>query len=210
MSLVKLIAQSDERGLAASGLGCLDRCLPLRAERAGVLKPLWVGIVRGPDGWPARLATARSALETPDGSEAPGSAVAAALVRTMLESAPSDWAAGPLRTWADTCSLVALEIHQEFDTQGAGGAGRAVPDDSAELLARCREQEIETAGAADGIPGADGPGPLVTGELRRQTRILEILAETPGSPGLRRVMDLSAEGQRVLRAVVSRRARAGT
>ncbi len=54
-------------------------------------------------------------------------------------------------------------------------------------------------------------GPLVAGELERQIRILEILAETTGTAGsgagVRKALDLSTEGRRVLRAVMSRRAR---
>ncbi|MFE4060972.1 hypothetical protein ACFXP3_32550 [Streptomyces sp. NPDC059096] len=50
MSLVKLIAQADERGLAASGLACLDRCLPPLAEEPDVLRPLWAGVGAGAAG----------------------------------------------------------------------------------------------------------------------------------------------------------------
>jgi hypothetical protein len=200
MSLVKLIAEADERGLAASGLACLDRCLPLLAEETDVLRPLWAGIVDGAEDWSTRLTAARDALDGAIEAE-PVIDVATALVRSMLGSAPSQWAAEPLSLWADTCSVVALEVHQRFDKAGAGGG-------AAERLARCREDAVDVADAADGADGSDGVGPLVAGELRRQIRILEILAETPGAPGLRQAMDLSTEGQRVLRAVVSRRARA--
>jgi hypothetical protein len=64
-----------------------------------------------------------------------------------------------------------------------------------DVLKRCREGE------------PDGAGPLVAGELRRQVQILEILADAEGGVGLRQALDVSTEGQRVLRAVVSRRAR---
>lgn len=51
----------------------------------------------------------------------------------------------------------------------------------------------------------------MAGELERQVRILEILAETAGTAGsgagVRKALDLSTEGRRVLRAVMSRRAR---
>ncbi|MFF1417329.1 hypothetical protein [Streptomyces sp. NPDC058280] len=202
MSLVKLIAQADERGLAASGLACLDRCLPLLAEEPDVLRPLWAGIVDGEQDWSVRLAAARVALDHAVDEE-PAENVATALVRTMLGSAPSQWSAEPLRLWADTCSVVALEIHRTFDAVSEDGN-----DAAAERLARCREDTAEVADAVDGAEGAYGVGPLVASELRRQIRILEILAETPGAPGLRLAMDHSTEGQRVLRAVVSRRARA--
>lgn len=228
MSLVKLIAEADERGLAASGLACLDRCLPLLAEEAEILRPLWAGIVDGEKDWAARLAETREAVGGVTAAE-PAPDVTATLVGTMLASAPSEWAPGPLRAWADTCSVVALEIHQGFDAgagmgTGASGAGAGTPGGAergafageagaataSERLARCREDAVDVADAADGATGSGGVGPLVAGELRRQIRILELLAELPGAPGLRQAMDLSTEGQRVLRAVVSRRARAGS
>ncbi|MGW6238904.1 hypothetical protein ACWGBX_09195 [Streptomyces sp. NPDC055037] len=202
MSLVKLIAEADERGLAASGLACLDRCLPLLAEETEVLRPLWAGVVSGEGDWTERLSASRDALDAVCG---PAPDVTTALVRTMLGAAPSEWAAGPLRTWADTCSVVALEIHQQFDPVGEDG-----PAAAAERLARCREDSGAVTDAADGAESTDGIGPLATGELRRQIAILEILAETAGAAGVRRALDLSTEGQRVLRAVVSRRARAGS
>lgn len=51
--------------------------------------------------------------------------------------------------------------------------------------------------------------PLVAAELRRQISVLELLAGTGTGPGggLRQVLAVSTEGRRVLRAVVSRRAR---
>lgn len=118
----------------------------------------------------------------------------AALVRTMLGAAPSDFAAVPLREWADACSLVALRIHGRLDAPD----GDTAPDEEHLLKA-----------ARSGEPAAVGP--LVAGELERQVRILEILAETTGTAGsgagLRKALDLSTEGRRVLRAVMSRRAR---
>ncbi|MEW2315018.1 hypothetical protein [Streptomyces bauhiniae] len=54
---------------------------------------------------------------------------------------------------------------------------------------------------------ADEELPLVAAELGRQTVVLQLLAEH-GPQGLRRALDVSGEGRRVLRAVVSRRARA--
>ncbi|MFE3514826.1 hypothetical protein [Streptomyces sp. NPDC059166] len=198
MSLMELLARADARGLAMSGLACLDRCLPspepgepepLRTLRAGCADPAeradgvaWAG---GAD-WGARLDGAHAAL-----AAAAGADDAAARVRALLADAPRDLAEGPLRGWADACSLLALDIHREYDAPGA-----------AEAYERCR--------AEDGV----GCGPLVTGELRRQAEILEILAEsagTAGTPGAgtgaRRVADLTTEGRRVLRAVMSRRAR---
>ncbi|MFE4623377.1 hypothetical protein ACFROD_09835, partial [Streptomyces mirabilis] len=53
---------------------------------------------------------------------------------------------------------------------------------------------------------ADGDGPLVAAERRRQVAVLELLAGR-GAGGLRPALEVSTEGRRVLRAVVSRRAR---
>ncbi|MER6926135.1 hypothetical protein ABT314_45750, partial [Streptomyces spiralis] len=64
MSLVELIAQADERGLAASGLACLDRCVPLLGGDDEVLRPLWGTLAEGRDGdWADRLEQARGALD---------------------------------------------------------------------------------------------------------------------------------------------------
>ncbi len=41
MNLEELIAQAGERGLAVSGLACLDRCAPLLGGDDEVLRPLW-------------------------------------------------------------------------------------------------------------------------------------------------------------------------
>ncbi|ATW50139.1 hypothetical protein ACWGJT_07165 [Streptomyces xantholiticus] len=179
-SLTALIAEADERGLAASALACLDRCLPLLAAEDDTLRPLWAGLAGGEEDWAGELAAARKALENTSLDDED-----AALVRRMLGAAPSDWATEPLREWADGCSVAALEIHRRFDM------GNCAP----ETLERCREGD------------AEGAGPLVAGELRRQAQILEILAEPPGGNGLRHALEVSTEGRRVLRAAVSRRAR---
>ncbi|MQS37403.1 hypothetical protein [Streptomyces katsurahamanus] len=235
--LRELIAEADERGLAASGLACLERCLPLLSSEAGALRPLWAGLARGAESWPGSLAVAREAMADSEDSEdseavrmevggrtgtvkdqragygdgtvrgqragqgdgtARGHgtvrAAASSLVRQMLDAAPAVWAAGPLREWADDCSVAALELHHRFDAGPGGGEPEAA--DVVEVLKGCREGE----------PPA-GAGPLVTGELRRQLRVLEILAAGDGGSGLRQVLTVSTEGQRVLRAVVSRRAR---
>ncbi|MYS15126.1 hypothetical protein GTW73_14350, partial [Streptomyces sp. SID4982] len=60
--------------------------------------------------------------------------------------------------------------------------------------------------AVRGKDGADEAPPLVAAELGRQVVVLQLLAEH-GPQGLRRAVDVSGEGRRVLRAVVSRRAR---
>ncbi|WP_442809873.1 hypothetical protein [Streptomyces sp. SR27] len=77
----------------------------------------------------------------------------------------------------------ALALHARYDAAGASDG----------LVERCR--------AGD----AEGAGPLLAGELRRQRAVLESVAHGP--TGLRRARELSVEGGRVLRAVVSRRAR---
>ncbi|WP_240138718.1 hypothetical protein [Streptomyces sp. MUM 178J] len=188
-SLTELIAQADERGLAASGLACLDRCLPLLAlddEGGEPLRPLWAGVAEGEETWGARLAEVRAALDGVDARDDE-----AVSVRRMLGAAPAVWAGEPLREWADGCSAAALRIHRGLDGVD--------PAADADWLAGCRT-------SAEGA-GADGLGPLVLGELRRQQQILETLERTPGTGALRRVLDLSAEGRRVLTAAASRRAR---
>ncbi|MFJ9981846.1 hypothetical protein [Streptomyces cyaneofuscatus] len=190
MSLLELIERADERALAASAVACLDRCLPLLAGPDGPepLRPLWASCEDGRE-WAIRLAAVRTAMDDEAVSDGP-----AARVRAMLGAAPSDFDPAPLREWADACSLVALEIHGRFDAPDG-----EVPQDAATLLKAARGGE------------ADGVGPLVAGELERQVRILEILAETAGTTGsgagVRKALDLSIEGRRVLRAVMSRRAR---
>ncbi|MCD9902506.1 hypothetical protein LUR56_26625 [Streptomyces sp. MT29] len=190
MSLLELIERADERALAASAVACLDRCLPLLAGPDGPepLRPLWASCEDGRE-WAIRLAAVRTAMDGEAVSDGP-----AARVRAMLGAAPSDFDPAPLREWADACSLVALEIHGRFDAPDG-----EVPQDAAALLKAARGGE------------ADGVGPLVAGELERQVRILEILAETAGTAGsgagVRKALDLSVEGRRVLRAVMSRRAR---
>ncbi|WP_405887940.1 hypothetical protein OG762_16905 [Streptomyces sp. NBC_01136] len=181
MSLVDLIAQADERGLVASGLACLDRCVPLLGDDDEVLRPLWSSLADG-DAWGERLAKARAELDSAEsdlgsGSDAdPALAVgdeerAVVLARRMLAAAPDDPSAAPaLREWADACSAAALQIHRLLDV------------------------------------AADGDGPLVAAELRRQVTVLELLAGR-GAGGLRPALAVSTEGRRVLRAVVSRRAR---
>ncbi|MEV3992237.1 hypothetical protein AB0J57_25320 [Streptomyces sp. NPDC049837] len=164
-SAQELIAEAGERGLAASALACLDRCLPLLGPVPDdLLRPLWQSVAEGGAGWADRLAEVRGALADTDDAEF------AVLVRKMLGAAPSEWDGAALPAWAEACSVTALELHEQL-----------------------------------------GGGPLVEGEERRQVQILEFLADTPsagpGAAGLRPVLDVSAEGRRVLRAVVSRRER---
>ncbi|MFB7451053.1 hypothetical protein [Streptomyces sp. NPDC056194] len=177
-SLLELIDRADERGLAAAGLACLDRCLPLLApDGADALRPVWAAVARGDgEAWGEAVAKARVELDAAGAEDAEA-------VRAMLAQAPAAWTAEALRAWAGDCSVAALALHGRYDAAG-------VPDG---LVERCR--------AGD----ADGAGPLLAGELRRQQAVLETAAHGP--TGLRRARELSVEGGRVLRAVVSRRAR---
>ncbi|MCP3818930.1 hypothetical protein NLX86_12650 [Streptomyces sp. A3M-1-3] len=185
MSLVELLGRADERGLAASAVACIDRCLALlddgEAADPALLRPLWAGADSGAD-WGTLVAAARAAVA--DGTSAATAATAASagddataddeltrLLADMAVRAPSAYSEAELRAWAGACSDAALEIHRRLDG------------------------------------GAEGVSPLTAGELRRQTQILEALAEGRGA-GLRKALDLSTEGRRVLRAAVSRRARA--
>ncbi|MET8244863.1 hypothetical protein ABZV31_10850 [Streptomyces sp. NPDC005202] len=184
MSLVELIAQADERGLAASGLACLDRCVPLLGGDDEVLRPLWASLADGAGGdWADRLEQARGALDAA-GPEEPAEDEAALLARRMLAAAPAARAAAEVRVWADdACSVASLQIHRLLDP-----AEDAAPVDSR------REGRTE------------GMSPLVAAELRRQITVLELLAGH-GPAGLRQALEVATEGRRVLRAVVSRRAR---
>lgn len=183
MSLVELIAQADERGLAASGLACLDRCVPVLGGDDDLLRPLWESLAGGGD-WAGELAHARAVLGT--GTAAPGEA--AVLTRRMLDAVPSPHSGVWVRKWADGCSVAALQVHRLLD---------AAPTAAARPVTARREGRT------------DGMSPLVAAELRRQIRILELLADRGAGPagGLRQALDVSTEGRRVLRAVVSRRAR---
>ncbi|MEV7195918.1 hypothetical protein AB0N81_29535 [Streptomyces sp. NPDC093510] len=192
MSLVELIAQADERGLAASGLACLDRCVPVLGGDGGdddLLRPLWARLADGGD-WGGPLADARSALDAagdPAGRVRGTSGEAAALARRMLDAVPAAHSGAAVREWADGCSVAALQVHRLLDTEPAG----------------TRSVAARREGRTDGM------SPLVAAELRRQVRILELLSNKGAGPigGLRQALDVSTEGRRVLRAVVSRRAR---
>ncbi|GGR37927.1 hypothetical protein [Streptomyces roseolus] len=167
-SLAELIDGTDGRGLAAAGLACLDRCLPLLApDRAEVLRPVWAAVARADAAaWAEAVGKARVGLDGAGGGAADDGGVVT-LVRAMADGMPAEWAEGPLRAWAERCSTVALAVHRLYDV------------------------------------GEDGP--LHTGELRRQLAVLDAVSHGP--TGLRRARELSVEGGRVLRAVVSRRAR---
>ncbi|MEX3103607.1 MULTISPECIES: hypothetical protein [unclassified Streptomyces] len=179
MNLVELLAGADELTLAASGLACLDRCVSLLGGDDEALRPLWGNLAPGgdPEDWPALLQQVRSKL---DGS-AESEDDAVLLARAMLDAAPAGRTGPALRDWADTCSLAALRIHLLLD------------------LVKTTD-DIPRDGRTEGLP------PLVVAELRRQVTVLEVVA-AHGGAGLRRAVDVSTEGRRVLRAVVSRRGR---
>ncbi|MFJ8084771.1 hypothetical protein ACIQ6Y_29650 [Streptomyces sp. NPDC096205] len=181
MSLVELIAQADERGLAASGLACLDRCVPLLGGDDELLRPLWANLADGgdPAAWGDLLEQTRDKLDAPD----TGADEAALLARRMLDAAPAARSAAEVRVWADACSVASLQIHRLLDPAEDTG-----------------EVDAHRAGRTEGM------SPLVAAELRRQITVLELLAGH-GPSGLRRALDVSTEGRRVLRAVVSRRTR---
>ncbi|MFF5340670.1 hypothetical protein ACFY4H_08150 [Streptomyces althioticus] len=189
MSLEELIAQADERGLAVSGVACLDRCVPLLGGDDEVLRPLWGTLAGGPsdDDWGEVLRQTREKLDAAAGEAAVGGAdEAAELARGMLATAPLDRSVTALRQWADRCSADALRIHLLLD----GGGDAAATG----LTAARRE------GRTDGL------SPLLVAELRRQTAVLELVA-AHGAAGLRSALEVSTEGRRVLRAAVSRRSR---
>ena len=202
MSLVELIAQADERALAAGGLACLDRCVPLLGGDDEVLRPLWTSLADPSVGetWGECLERARAklpALFEEPGEEA-GEDRAVQLARQMLATAPADPVGTPVREWADACSVASLRIHRLLEVMA--------PTSEADDIDARREGRTE------------GMSPLVAAELRRQITVLELLAGTgsgtgsgagtgPAVGGLRQVLAVSTEGRRVLRAVVSRRAR---
>lgn len=188
MSLVELIAQADERALAASGLACLDRCTPLLGGDDKVLRPLWASLAEGNE-WEERLAKARAELDiadddTGDSPDADPEERAALLTRRMFEAMPGQPSPRALREWADACSVAALQVHRLLD----------VLDDGETSMSARREGRTE------------GMSPLVAAELRRQVAVLELVTGY-GVGGLRQALEVTTEGRRVLRAVVSRRAR---
>ncbi|MFE2626974.1 hypothetical protein ACFYZU_16310 [Streptomyces sp. NPDC001651] len=195
MSLVELIAQADERGLAASGLACLDRCVPLLGGDDEVLRPLWANLAADgdPAAWGALLEQVRAKLgvaEVVDDEDVEDEA--ALLARRMLAAAPAVRSAAEARTWADACSVASLQIHRLLDPGQDDGPAGAL-------------ESVRTADTA-GDARPEGVSPLVVAELRRQISVLELL-DSHGAGGVRRALEVSTEGRRVLRAVVSRRAR---
>ncbi|GGT30675.1 hypothetical protein [Streptomyces chromofuscus] len=200
MSLVELIAQADERGLAVSALACLDRCVPLLGGDDEVLRPLWANLTDNGDAgeWGALVDKARAQLGVADVVDAEDvEDEAALLVRRMLAAAPAVRSAAEARVWADGCSVASLQVHRLLDPAEDGAAPAGPPSGALESA---------RAGETPGEGSAEAMSPLVTAELRRQITVLELLTEH-GTAGLRRALEVSTEGRRVLRAVVSRRAR---
>ncbi|MFJ2257645.1 hypothetical protein ACIOKD_04755 [Streptomyces sp. NPDC087844] len=196
MSLVELIARADELGLAAGGLACLDRCVPLLGGDDEILRPLWAGLAESEEGfrdWGECVEQVRAKLYVADGpgSGASAEGEAVALAHRMLGTAPAERTTANLREWADACSVAALQIHGLLDA-----TARAESDGAASARDR-REGRTQDM------------SPLVAAELRRQVSVLELVS-AHGPAGLRQARELTTEGRRVLRAVVSRRARGRT
>lgn len=199
MSLVELIGQADERGLAVSGLACLDRCVPLLGGDDEVLRPLWAGLAddAGAAEWGERLEQVRGKLggefgagdgEADAGDPAvlsgSGEDEAVLLARRMLAAAPAERSAAGLRVWADACSVAALRIHRLLDPEGRRMT-RSNPAARAVRRACPRSSPPNCAARSPSWNSSCGHGPA----------------------GLRPALEVSTEGRRVLRAVVSRRSR---
>ncbi|GAA4947408.1 hypothetical protein GCM10023238_12210 [Streptomyces heliomycini] len=185
MSLVEQIARADERGLAVSGLACLDRCVPLLGGDDEVLRPLWASLAQtAPAGdWAQRLEQARGALD----AAADDADEAVALARRMLAGAPAERSAAGWREWADDC----------YRRRAAD------PPDAGRRRRRLRPRRRP--------PRGPPRGPVTA--ARRRTAPSAHGAGTPrahGPAGLRKALEVSTEGRRVLRAVVSRRNRRDT
>lgn len=210
MSLVDLIAQADERGLAASGLACLDRCVPLLGGDDEVLRPLWSSLADGGadgDAWGERLAKARAELDSADLSADP---VPGPVPGPVPVPAPGSGSGAETESEAETQAEPEAAVSDE--DRAAALARRMLataPDDPCASALRawadaCSAAALQIHRLLD--VAADGDGPLVAAERRRQVAVLELLAGR-GAGGLRPALEVSTEGRRVLRAVVSRRAR---
>jgi hypothetical protein len=179
--LTERIDRADERGLAVSALACLDRCVPL-------LEYVRYEGSAGPDGG--------SVVDTD------------AALRPLWEAAEGGEAwLGRLREAA--AGVVAAVGETDFGPAEVLRRAADVPKayEAVELRRwawECSQAALAVHRYLDG--DRDG-GPLATGELRRQERLLDLLAGEGG--GLRAVLAQSGEGKRVLRAAASRRARRG-
>ncbi len=262
--LADLIARAGETALAASALGCLDRCLPLLGSTDQVLRPLWVSLADG-TAWEGALAEVRQGVR--QGVRDVNASGEASLLReaslprdaSLLREASLPRDASLLReaSLPRDASLL-REGSPDLGSVPAPGSGPGLapgsgpgpaPDSTpgsapdpvpggsacgtAAALARHMLDAVPAARSAGALrswadtcsatalrihrlldAGDDGMTPLVAAELRRQIRVLELLEllEADGdavSGGLRQVLDVSTEGRRVLRAVVSRSRRSG-
>jgi hypothetical protein len=170
--------------------------VPLLGGDDEVLRPLWSSLADGGadgDAWGERLAKARAELDSADLSAdpvsvpAPGSG-SGAEAETEAETAVSD---------EDRAAALARRMLATAPDDPCASALRAWAD-------ACSAAALQIHRLLDVAP--DGDGPLVAAELRRQVAVLELLAGR-GAGGLRPALEVSTEGRRVLRAVVSRRAR---
>ncbi|MCS0637691.1 hypothetical protein NX801_18880 [Streptomyces sp. LP05-1] len=123
-------------------------------------------------------------------------------------AAGADWAA------ALTGAGEALGRAAAGDPAGPGALVRSMlaaapagwaPGPLREWAGLCSRTALELHRRLEPAGPAGGAGPLTGGELRRQARVRELLAAGPA--GLRPAREVSAEGRRVLRAVVARRER---
>ncbi|MFJ6695921.1 hypothetical protein ACIQM4_07595 [Streptomyces sp. NPDC091272] len=169
------LGRADERALAVSALACLDRCLPLLEYVEGVTV---------------------------------GAAAADAALRPLWEAAEGG------EEWLGRLRLAAAAVVRAADhaDRGSGLAevlrrAAAVPRryEAEELRAWAAECSAAALAVHRQLDGDRDGGPLATGELRRQERLLDLLAGD--GDGLRAAFVQSTEGKRVLRAAAARRAR---
>ncbi|MGH1552050.1 hypothetical protein ACRAWF_07525 [Streptomyces sp. L7] len=160
--------------------------LPLLGGGDEVLRPLWAGPARtarrrrsGASGW------RRRAVNSPALFEEPGEDLAAPLRPADARHRPGRTGRPAACEWADAW-LRSLAADPPVPRPRRRRDPRSTP--------------VEP-GRTDGRVS-----PLVAAELRRQITVLELLSG-PAPGGLRQVLAVSTEGRRVLRAVVSRRAR---
>jgi hypothetical protein len=164
--------------------------VPLLGGDDEVLRPLWASLADAADtgAWGECLEQVRGKFDGTGAEDGGPGDEAALLARRMLAATPAEWSGAEVRVWADACSVASLQIHRLLLDSAADGASSV---DSR------REGRTERM------------SPLVAAELRRQVTVLELLA-AHGRGGLRQALEVSTEGRRVLRAVVSRRARTRT
>ncbi|MFI5802679.1 hypothetical protein [Streptomyces sp. NPDC051561] len=187
--LTERLDRADERGLAVSALACLDRCVPLLEYVEYNGADGFVGLDADADAGVAppavdTHAALRPLWEAAEGGEAWLGRLRRAAADVVRTAAPTDFGpAAALRRAADVPRVYEPEALRRWATE-------------------CSAASLAVHRHLDGDRDA---GPLATGELRRQERLLDLLAG--GGDGLRAVMAQSDEGKRVLRAAAARRAR---